>query len=147
MKNRYNIFNICFFIFWNILILFEIVKMCIWLSHRPFQQTDLSILIALLERVCVFSLWFVFVIKFEKQQKFRIPTIALFLVCSIILIGFIYAKAMGFSHLFFTTENYTPPFIDKFTSLFELCYMIIFAISFISYFITLLCKKHFKKLS
>jgi len=147
MKNRFKVFNIILFCAWVLLYVFELIKLCIWVSHRPLETTDISnIIVGGLERVLLFLVWFVFSIKYETNQKFKKTTIVFFSLCSLLCVGFIYSKAVTFSQLFLGNEYYTPPFIDKFTSLFELLYITIYSLCFISYFVVLICKKHFIKM-
>ena len=145
MKNRYKIFNLIFFITWIFIFLFVIIKMCVWASKRPFIRADYITLSMNCEQLIVFICWFVFSQIYEKNGRFRKTSLVFYIFWSICCLGIIRLKAIDFSRQFFATATYTPPFIDKFTSLFELCYVCLFSLLFISYFIFLLCKKHFLK--
>lgn len=147
MKNRYKLFNIIFFIAWIILFLFEIIKICIYSSHRELYSDDYLLLSVSFEYLILFSLWFVFASMFEHKGKFRKTSIIFFSICSICSLGYINRKFQYFKLLFFPKGDYIPVFMDQFTTLFEVCWVGVFAIIFTTYFIILLCKKHFKKSS
>lgn len=147
MKNRYKTIDIIFCIAWLFLVVFEVVKVCIWGSHRPLAASDIVILTGGGEQVLIFVLWLIFALKYETNGRFRKTTIIFFIICSAISIGYIYSKIHSFKLLFFPSEYYNPVFIDQFTTLFELCWVSLFAITFTTYFVILLCKKHFKELS
>ncbi len=149
MKNAkfYKWFNISLFVFWLFLFVFEIVKVCIWGSHRQLVSSDYQLIAGGGEQVLLFGIWLIFSLLYETKGKFRKTTFTFYIIWSLLFCQLIYQKAEIFSRLFFATEYYTPVFIDKFTSLFELCYVCIFTVVFIGYFVFLLCKKHFKKLS
>lgn len=147
MKNRYCMFNILFFVALTIRIIFEVIKICIWGSGRPLERLDYFEIVGAGEQLLFFVLWFAFANKYEKNGSFRKTTIVFFTFCSVVSLGNIYTKTQAFSRLFFPTEYYTPVPFDQFSTLFELCYVSIFALVFIAYFIILICKKHFKKSS
>ncbi len=142
---NFKILNIILFCLYTILFVFEITKVCIWVSHRPINNNDISEIGGAIECFLVFILWFIFSMLYECKGKFRKTSFAFFIVFSIFCFCIIYSKATRLPYLYFGNENYTPPFIDKFTSMFELCFICVFTLLFVSYFIFLLCKKHFKK--
>lgn len=145
--NKYLIFNIVIFVLATLLSVVEFVKICIWSTHRPLEMGDFSLMSGCVFWLTLFIFWFIFSIKFEHSGKFRKTSLVL-LVCSMFCAMIrIYQKVVAFKSLFFESEIYSPPFIDRFTSLSELILILLLAVLLTIYFTYCLIKKHFKKLS
>lgn len=139
--------NILIYTFFSILCLFEISKVVYYASHRPLTSVDIRYLAGTIEMLFLFTVFFVFAMLYAKSGKFRKTTFVLLIICLALCLLKIGQVSNNFSQLFFSTETYNPVFIDKFTSLFEFCYLIAFDIFFIAFFIYLVKIKYFKKLS
>lgn len=148
--NKLNIvkkLNILIYILFSILCVFEISKIIYYSSHRPLASADIRYLLGTIEMLVLFTVFFVFAMQYAKSGKFRKTTFILLVICLVLSVLKINQVVNNFTQLFFSTEFYEPAFVDKFTSLFELCYLIAFDIIFIAFFIYLIKIKHFKKLS
>lgn len=145
--NRYQIFNIIILVLAIILSIVELVKIYIWSTHRHLEIGDFSLISGCFTWLILFVTWFIFATRFEHSGKFRKTSFSL-LVCSVFCAVIrIYQKAIAFKSLFFESEIYSPPFIDRFTSLFELILILVLAVLLVVYFVCCLIKKHFKRLS
>ena len=145
--NQIKIFNIVLFVAYILFSAFQLGKFGYYASHRELIQSDIAAIVGIVESLTIFIVWFIFAMIFNSKKKFRIVSLVMFAVCSVLVLAQIYSKIKSFGQLFFPTDDYTPPFIDKFTSLFELCFIIVFALSFIAYFVVLIKRKHFQKSS
>lgn len=143
--NKYQIFNIVMLSAYTLLFLFEIIKFCIYSSHRELSFIDYraigSSVIFFLLILSLFVVGFIY----NKVKKCRIVYFVFFAVMILLCIGKVFSTFNNFLILFFPTDTYSPPFIDKFTSLFEFCYMSVYATFLIVLFVIFVCKKHFKK--
>lgn len=142
---KYQVLNVLFFVLYTFLFLFEITKVCIYASHRQLWAEDYRLIYNAIMYFALFLALFVLSLIYHKTSKCRIAVFIFHIIAVIICVGRIYRNAITFSQLFFPTIDYVPPFIDKFTSLFELIYILVFSIMFISYFVYLLRSKYFKK--
>lgn len=145
--NIYQIFNIICLCMAVVLSSFEIVKIITYSTHRPLTNLDYSNINGSLVLIAMSIVLFVFWCLYNRKTKFRKTTFAMLIACMIFVVVKVYSKIKTFSVLYFPTDFYTPPFIDKFTSLFELCFVSLFAIYLIFVFVFTLRKKHFKRLS
>lgn len=148
--NKLNIvkkLNILIYILFSILCIFEIAKIIYYASHRPLVSADIRYLLGTIEMLVLFTVFFIFAMLYAKSGKFRKTTLILLVVCLLLSVLKINQVVNNFTQLFFATEFYKPVFVDKFTSLFELCYLLAFDLIFIAFFIYLIKVKHFKKLS
>lgn len=143
--NKFQIINIVVFAIYCLLFICEIGKVCVWASHRELCEVDYVCLANSFEIFVIYMLLFIFSFIFEKNGKFRVTSIVFYSICSLIAPFRIAQKISDFKQLFFATEYYTPVFIDKFTTLFELCVISIFTLLLVSYFMYLIHKRHFKK--
>lgn len=143
--NKYQLLNIIIFVAYTILFIFETCKVCYWGSHRELCQVDYVYIATSIEFFVCFLLLFIFSWYYEKENRFRKTSLIFFCICSIITPFRVAQKVSDFKQLFIATDYYTPVFVDKFTTLFELCYISIFVLLIFSYFIYLLKNKHFNK--
>ena len=147
MSKKVKIFIIVLFVAYAVFTLFQIGKIIYYSGHRELTSIDYQEIIGTLLRFCFCLLWFIFAMHYHSKGKHRVLSIVCYSFCSLLFCLEIYSKIKLFNQLFIGTEYWTPPFIDKFTSLFELCYIIIFAVAFVSAFIYLLRRNYFSKLS
>ena len=145
--NIYQIFNIICLCMAVVLSVFEIVKIIIYSTHRPLTNLDYGNINGSLVLIAMSVALFVFWCLYNNKSRFRKTAFGMLIVCMVFVLVKVYSKIKTFSVLYFPTEVYTPPFIDKFTSLFELCFVSLFAIYLIFVFIFTLKKKHFRRLS
>ncbi|MBQ7288065.1 MAG: hypothetical protein IJW73_09925 [Candidatus Gastranaerophilales bacterium] len=148
--NKLNIvkkLNILIYTLFAFLCIFEIAKIVYYGTHRPLIKADWNYLAGTIEMFVLFTTFFVFTMIYIKSGKFRKTSFVLLIVCLILCVLKIGQVINNFNQLFFPTEYWQPPFVDKFTSLFELCYLLSFDIIFIGFFVYLLKIKYYKKSS
>lgn len=144
--NVYQIFNIICLCMAIVLSSFEIIKIIIYSTHRPLTNLDYGNINGSLVLLAMFIAFFVFWFLYNRKTKFRKTTFTMLVICMAFVVVKVYSKVKSFSALYFPTDVYIPPFIDRFTSLFELCFVSLFAIYLIFVFVFTLKKKHFNKL-
>lgn len=146
-SNIYQIFNIFCLCMAIVLSSFEIIKIIIYSTHRPLTNLDYGNINGSLVLLAIFITLFAFWSLYNRKAKFRKTTFAMLIICMVFVVVKVYSKIKSFSTLYFPTDVYIPPFIDKFTSLFELCFVSLFAIYLIFVFVFSLKRRHFKELS
>jgi len=144
--NKYQILNIVLFIFAVLMVCFELSKNIYYASVRPLSSADYRDIASLVEHLLLYCSLFIFWTIYNKTGKCRKLSFAFLLICVIVSFIKVYSETNTFLVLFFPTEIYNPVFIDKFTSLFELCYTSIFALSLLVSLFVLVKKKYFKKI-